>query len=152
MAHMKELTMIRNRTKEIRRASVALSINGEEVLWPENWLSSYMEATCWQGDEEVPCDKMQPANLAVKHIKVAACILPILYLSTCTYASVFSSLISMNWRDSFFESNYFSQEPPRTSPIFRYVLCPCKQNTLWFLLSQCDLCTVISAAKNSKHL
>lgn len=32
MAHMKELTMIRNRTKEIGRASVALSINGEEVL------------------------------------------------------------------------------------------------------------------------
>lgn len=32
MAHMKKLTMTRNRTKEAGRASVALSINGEEVL------------------------------------------------------------------------------------------------------------------------
>lgn len=56
-----------------------------------------MEAACWQGDEEVPCDKMQPTNLAAKRIRVPACILPILvplhmYISFSVQQSYFCEL------------------------------------------------------------
>lgn len=58
-----------------------------------------MEAAYWQRDEEIPCDKMQPTNLAVKHIGITACILPTLvplhmYLSFSVQHSYFYELDS----------------------------------------------------------